>query len=74
MKHMSADLETALTFVIERIEEEAERSGAPLSDNERNLLRQLPTEPANPTAYQGYYSVSRLLSRTGAACPSRLLL
>ena len=55
MKHMSSDLETALTFVIERIEEEAERSGAPLSDNERNLLRQLPTEPANPTAYQGYY-------------------
>ena len=55
MKHPSADLETALTIVIERIGEEAKRSGKPLSDNERDFLRHLPTQPLNPVADQGYY-------------------
>jgi hypothetical protein len=49
MQHLSADLETALTFVIERIGEEAERSGAPLDDEELGFLSHLPTQPTNPT-------------------------
>jgi hypothetical protein len=61
MKHPSADLETALTFVIERIGEEAKRSGKPLSDNERDFLRHLPTQPLNPAADQGYFLTRRCL-------------
>jgi hypothetical protein len=55
MQGGSADLEIALTFVIERVCEEAERSGAPLDDGERYFLRHLPTEPTNPTVHGGYY-------------------
>ena len=40
----TADLETALKFVIGRIDEEANRSGQPLSDDERVLLNNLPTD------------------------------
>ena len=41
----TADLDAALRFVIERIEEEANRSGKPLSDEERLLLNNLPKGP-----------------------------
>jgi hypothetical protein len=40
----TADLEAALRFVIGRIEEEANRSGKPLSDEERSLLNNLPKD------------------------------
>jgi hypothetical protein len=53
-QNLSADLEAALTFVIERIGEEAERSGTPLDENERYFLWHLPTEPTNLTIHQGY--------------------
>ena len=42
------DLGTALRFVIRRVEEEATRSGDPLSDEERFLLNHLPKETAFP--------------------------
>jgi len=41
----TADLDVALRFVIGRIEEEANRSGKPLSDEERSLLNNLPKDP-----------------------------
>jgi len=41
----TADLDAALRFVIGRIEEEANRSGKPLSHEERLLLNNLPTDP-----------------------------
>jgi hypothetical protein len=40
----TADLDAALKFVIGRIEEEADRSGKPISDDERFLLNHLPTD------------------------------
>jgi hypothetical protein len=39
----TADLSRALQFVIERIEEEARRSGEPLTEEQRSLLNDLPT-------------------------------
>lgn len=39
----TADLESALRFVIRRIEEQATRSGEPLSEEQRMLLNYLPT-------------------------------
>src|ERR1700689_551627 len=45
------DLETALQFVTRRIEEEAMRSGDPLTDEQRHLLLNLPTHPALPDPY-----------------------
>jgi hypothetical protein len=41
----SADLETVLRFVIRRIEEEAVRSGQPLTEEQSSLLNDLPAEP-----------------------------
>src|SRR5258707_10883648 len=58
MQRLNADLETALTFVIERIDEEAKRSGSPLDDDERYFLKHLPTVPTNLTAQREYYSES----------------
>jgi hypothetical protein len=47
------DLDTALGFVIGRIEEEAPRSGEPLSDGQRFLLNHLPKDSALPQPYAG---------------------
>jgi hypothetical protein len=47
------DLDTALGFVIRRIEEEALRSGEPLSDEQRFLLNHLPKDSALPQPYAG---------------------
>jgi hypothetical protein len=44
----AADLDTSLAFVIGRIEEEATRSGEPLSDDQRFLLNHLPDNSALP--------------------------
>jgi hypothetical protein len=44
----TADLGRSLAFVIGRIEEEATRSGEPLSDEERSLLNDLPTDSVVP--------------------------
>jgi hypothetical protein len=41
----TVDLDAALRFVIGRIEEEADRSGKPVSDEERLLLNNLPKDP-----------------------------
>jgi hypothetical protein len=41
-----ADLNLALSFVISRVEDAALRAGAPLSDNEQQVLRNLPTKSA----------------------------
>jgi len=49
MQHLPADLETALTFVIERVGEEADRSGAPLDDEEFGFLSHLLAQATNPT-------------------------
>jgi hypothetical protein len=49
----TADLDTALGFVIGRIEEEATRSGEPLSDEQRFLLNHLPTYSAWTQPYGG---------------------
>jgi hypothetical protein len=51
---LSTDLENSSTFVIERIGEEAERSGVPLDDDEKEFLVHLPTQPTNPTASWGF--------------------
>lgn len=45
---MSADLEAALAFVTTRIEEEAVKSGEPLSADERLLLQYLPKHLTTP--------------------------
>ena len=47
----TADLNTALGFVIDRIEGEATRSGEPLSDEQRFLLNHLPEYSALPQTY-----------------------
>jgi hypothetical protein len=44
----NANLEHALAFVIRRIEEEATRSGRPLTDEQRVLLNDLPRDSALP--------------------------
>lgn len=46
-------MDAALHFVIARIEKEAERSGAPLDEDEKEFLRHLPTKPTNPTLHTG---------------------
>jgi hypothetical protein len=47
----AADLDIALGFVTGRIEEEATRSGEPLSDEQRFLLNHLPKDSLLPQAY-----------------------
>jgi hypothetical protein len=54
MQKPSADLDTAVAFVIERIGEEAERATAPLDDDEVDFLNHLPAQPTNPTAGLGF--------------------
>ncbi len=54
MRHLSADLETALSFVIERMREEAERSGSPLDDDDTEFLNNLPTRSTNSTIAGGF--------------------
>jgi hypothetical protein len=53
---LSADLENSLTFVIARISEQAERSGAPLGDDEIDFLHHPPTQPTNRTASWGIHT------------------
>ena len=53
MSNPSTDLESALDFVVNQIETEAERSGAPLDDGEKDYLRNLPTKPTNPELHVG---------------------
>lgn len=48
-----SSLETAAAFVIGRIEEEAQRSGEPLDDEERLLLNHLPTAPSSSEPWVG---------------------
>ena len=43
-----------MTFVIARIGKQAERSGAPLGDDEIDFLHHPPTQPTNPTASWGF--------------------
>ena len=45
----TADLDSALAFVIERISRQAEFEAKPLDEDERYLLTHLPTNPTNPT-------------------------
>jgi hypothetical protein len=54
MQPPHSDLDVALTFVVEQITQEAERSSASLDDDERYFLNHLPTEPTNPTAAWGF--------------------
>lgn len=54
MQVPNVDLDLALAFVVERISEEAERSAAPLDDDEKDFLNHLPTEPTNPMASSGF--------------------
>ena len=48
------ELHSAIRFVIDRISEEAERSGAPLEDDEKDFLHHLPAQPTNPTIASGF--------------------
>lgn len=48
---MTADLNTALAFVIQRVEQQATRSGDPLNRDEQHLLRHLPRRPRVSTWY-----------------------
>jgi hypothetical protein len=50
----SADLDVALAFVVEQVNQEAERSAAPLNEDEQYFLNHLPIEPTNPTAASGF--------------------
>ena len=43
----TTDLESALSFVVRRIEEQANASGHPLNKEERTLLKNLPSPNAN---------------------------
>jgi hypothetical protein len=43
----TTDLESALSFVVHRIEEQANASGHPLNKEERTLLQELPSSNAN---------------------------
>lgn len=54
MQLPSADLDVALAFVVERIRHEAERSVAPLDDDETHFLNHLPAQPINPTVALGF--------------------
>jgi hypothetical protein len=45
MQQLTSDLDTALAFVIGRVEEEATRSGVPIDDEQHYLLRNLPATP-----------------------------
>jgi hypothetical protein len=51
--HETTELKTALQFVIRRIDEEAMRSGGPLTEEQRFLLEHLPTEPVLPEGCPG---------------------
>ncbi|MFZ0421038.1 MAG: hypothetical protein WAM04_23255 [Candidatus Sulfotelmatobacter sp.] len=52
MQPSNSDLDVALAFVVERISQQAERSAAPLKDDEEHFLNHLPTEPRNSTAVE----------------------
>ncbi len=52
MQRPSADSDAALAFIVESITREAERSVAPLNDDEKHFLNHLPTEPRNSTAVE----------------------
>jgi hypothetical protein len=67
MQLQSADLDAALAFMVQRISQEAERSAAPLDDDEKHFLNHLPTEPTNPTAAWGFNSAY------GASWPTPVL-
>ncbi len=53
MQMPSADLDAALAYLLERITEQAARSGAPLKEGEQYLLAHLPNSPTNPTVSYG---------------------
>lgn len=59
----TADLDAAPRFVIGRIEEEANRSGKPLSDQERLVLNNLPKDPPLFQNSGGMRNLRQLLSR-----------
>jgi hypothetical protein len=48
-----ADLDNVLSFVVKRIEGEAERVGEPLTGEEASLLQDLPTAPLFPLTVSG---------------------
>src|SRR3954470_3877702 len=54
---MDSDLQTALAFVRQRTEEQANRSGEPLNDEERLLLTNLPTSSELPLWVDPEYSI-----------------
>ena len=49
MSKSNPDLDAAIAFIIERIGEEAVRSGAQLTAGEKQFLHHLPRHPTNPT-------------------------
>jgi hypothetical protein len=55
----TSDLDKAFAFVVERISEQAERSGAPLGDDEADFLHHLPTHPTNPIASGGFHAADQ---------------
>jgi hypothetical protein len=58
-EHLSVDLEHSLTYVIARISEQAERSAAPLGDDEIDFLHHPPTQPTNPTVSWGFHTAGQ---------------
>jgi len=69
----TADLEAALKFVTGRFEEQAMRSGEPLTEEQIFLLANLPSLPPGAMAHvvDAYSPVGRRGGTTGrAVCPS----
>lgn len=57
------DLETALSFVVRRIEEQAKASGHPLNEEEHSLLKNLPPSNANSLNWASEFGPQELVPR-----------
>jgi hypothetical protein len=58
MHEPNSDLDSAVEFIIGRIDEAASRSGEPFTEHEKHFLHHLPKRPTNPTVNlsRGFYS------------------
>ena len=57
------DLETALSFVVRRIEEQAKASGHPLNEEEHSVLKNLPPSNANYLNWASEFGPQELVPR-----------
>jgi hypothetical protein len=59
----TTDLETALNFVVRRIEEQAKASGHPLNEEEHSLLKNLPSSNVNYASWASELGPPELVPR-----------